>query len=106
FARRPGVRSLTSCRRRRRSTQRSQRIHEEASALSAFSAFSVSSPGWFHPTVNTTSFDGGLIPQTFLARTRTKYVPGGAEPVSVGEVLRKSSVPRSVRPGAEPDSRR
>src|SRR6266540_6792606 len=51
-----------------------------------------------------TSFDGGPAPQGLVARTRTKYRPGGAtaETVRIGPPV--SIVTRFVRPLLEPTS--
>jgi hypothetical protein len=42
-------------------------------------------------TTTTASFDGALVPAPFRARTRTKYVPGGADTVNVVVAFRVSS---------------
>ena len=56
-----------------------------------------------HPpaTVNTSSFDGALVPNAFVATMRTKYVPGGAlaeNPVW----FPRPKVPMSLRPLLDP----
>src|SRR5918996_3187028 len=55
------------------------------------------------PTVATTSFDGTLRPARLRARTRTKYVPGGADAVTAG-VRPSGNVPMSVAPAVVPAS--
>ena len=56
-------------------------------------------------TVTTTSFDDGLRPALFFARTRTKYVPLGTSfAVSAGPILPVSKFARSASPAADPAS--
>jgi hypothetical protein len=56
-----------------------------------------------HPAT-TISADGLLVPQAFLPRTRTWYVPTGAAVLCDVAALFVSTCATSDNPGAEPDS--
>jgi len=62
-------------------------------------------PGAPVPTTATTSFDGGLVPPLFPARTRTKYVPvGTCCTVMVVATLSVEKTAKSLPPLNEPAS--
>ena len=54
-------------------------------------------------TVMSCSLEGMLVPHAFWARTRTKYVPGGAG-VPTDVTGPAAATNRSDRPGADPTS--